>query len=485
MAEIPYNELAAFLDKNGAGALAPAILIFGEELLCKKALGSVLDRLVTAAERAHCYHPMDGADADLGEALERVNTYSLLGGRKIVAILDSRVFQSRNDAATILEKARDAHGRDQMKKAARSLLGLLAVCRFSLEDLDTEDGRRKLPGCTGRSDAELAWISQVVDFCRSRNLSVPAHGSGIQQLEAAVEKGFPPENHLVITSDNADKRRKLFGMLRDRGLVIDCSVPKGDRKADRETQAAFLRAQARSVLTPLGKGMDPDAFAAVTTMTGFDLRTFTNNLEKLVNYVGDRDRITLADVKAVLRRTKKDPIYELTNAVSDRQPERALVFLDSLLADNFHPLQILAALINQIRRLMVAKGFAESDAGRSWQADCPYPRFKSQVMPAILRTDAELVELLQEWEPRLAPDPGDDRGKRRKKKPAKPKTDLILAKNPKSPYPVFQTLKKSSRFTGSGLEAAQAALSRCDRRLKGSGQDPRIALEKVILDICR
>ena len=74
-------------------------------------------------------------------------------------------------------------------------------------------------------------------------------------------------------------------------------------------------------------------------MTGFDLRTFSGNLEKLVDYVGARQEITAADVEAVLNRTRQDPIYELTGALADRNPEQALFFLDSLLADGMFSLQ--------------------------------------------------------------------------------------------------------------------------------------------------
>ena len=44
-------------------------------------------------------------------------------------------------------------------------------------------------------------------------------------------------------------------------------------------------------------------------MTGFDLRTFINNLEKLIAYTGERKNITKDDVKSVLERTRIDPIY--------------------------------------------------------------------------------------------------------------------------------------------------------------------------------
>ena len=75
--------------------------------------------------------------------------------------------------------------------------------------------------------------------------------------------------------------------------------------------------------------------------------------DRNVELVGDRREITIADVESVLQRTKKDPIYEFTNALADRKPDPALFFLDSLLSSGIHPLQVFTALINQVRKLLL------------------------------------------------------------------------------------------------------------------------------------
>ena len=102
--------------------------------------------------------------------------------------------------------------------------------------------------------------------------------------------------------------------------------------------------------------MDKATYQALVEKTGFDLFTFTNNLEKLANFVGDRKQITVADTEAVLTRTKLDPIYALTNAIADRDLEKALYLLKSLFAGGVHPLQALAAITNQTRKLLRIKG---------------------------------------------------------------------------------------------------------------------------------
>jgi DNA polymerase-3 subunit delta len=186
-------------------------------------------------------------------------------------------------------------------------------------------------------------------------------------------------------------------------------------------------------------------------------------------------------VEAALTRTKKDPLYELTNAVTDRNWDRSLFFLDALLAGEIHGLQALAALTNQIRKLLVAKDFTESAAGTAWRPACTYPQFQKIVMPAVVAFDRELVERIGGWEAILAD--ASSEGKK-KKKPAKAGTDLQLARNPSNPFPVYQTLKKADRFSRPELLWALEAASEADLKLKSSALHPRLILERLVWQIC-
>jgi DNA polymerase III subunit delta len=216
-------------------------------------------------------------------------------------------------------------------------------------------------------------------------------------------------------------------------------------------------------------------------MTGFDLGTFANNLRILIDYAGQRRAVTAEDVEAALTRTKKDPLYELTNAVTDRHWDRSLFFLDALLAGEIHGLQALAAVANQIRKLLVAKDFIESPAGEAWHPAATYPQFQKSVMPAVVAFDRALIERIGAWEATLASAPAEGK---KKKKPDKAATDLQLARNPGNPFPVYQTLKKADRFSRAELLNALEALAEADVRLKSSALHPRLILERVVWRIC-
>jgi DNA polymerase III subunit delta len=489
MTDIHYQDLARFLQKEGARrapSWPPVWLLFGEEMLYKKALEKVLTAILGDVPRHMTYEAIDGLNENVRGTLERINTYSLLSDRKIVALTDARIFHSRQNLDRLWDQATRSGKAGDMKKAARLFLDFLSIHRLALADLAGASPETVLKQSGAGDDME--WVPAVLDYCRQRGLDVPSAANPQQELQDAVLRGFPPGHHLVITTDLVDKRRTLYKTIRENGLVVDCSVPKGERKADRTAQDAALDTAVEDVLRDSGKRMDPAVRRVMYDMTGFDLRTVVASVEKLVNYVGDRRAIETADVRQTLERTRRDPLYELTEAISDRNLSKALFFLQSLLTSGEfdHPLPLLAAVTNRMRRLLVAKDFTTSTFGRVWHAGCSYPQFQTQVMPAIKAFDDALQTKLDAWDQALTPvlsSEGKKKGAGKKKR--KPRSDLFLAGNGRSPYPVYKTLQKAERFTHLELTGAVRQLSEADRQMKRSGLSGQLILEHVIFSICQ
>ena len=487
MPVISYKDLETYLSDKEKNPFAPVYLIYGEEVLTKSSFDELLNALIPADQRSLNYDLLDGTQESVHEVINRVNTFSLLPGIKVIALRDSRIFYASHDQNRILANAQKAYEEDHLKKAASHLLNLMGFLNLSFEDINKSNREKSLGSGVG-AGTDDAWLDDIIAYCQDNELLVPIPRDDSRTLQQAIEKGFPPNNHLIITTDIVDKRRGLFKTLSSQGMVVDCSVPKGDRRADREVQESVLETKMKAILAGSNKTITPPAYSALYEMTGFDLRTFCNNLEKLVNYVGDRIEITIEDVQSILKRTKKDPIYELTNALAERSCDMSLFFLDSLLSSGIHPLQVFTAMVNQVRKLLLVKDFVTSSYGREWQAACPYGYFQKQVIPAIIEYDRLLMDQIDKWHDMLkaaAISPSKPSSAKSKKKKRKPMTDLIIAKNPKNAYPVYQLFKKSERFSKEELLSAIETLNVADKTLKSSGQSPKLVLEKVILSICR
>ena len=186
--------------------------------------------------------------------------------------------------------------------------------------------------------------------------------------------------------------------------------------------------------------------------------------------------------------TRTDPIYTLTNAVFDKDRARALYYLESLLSGSeaIHPLQVLAALINQVRKLLIIRDFMDSRAGRNWQAEMRFDAFKRQVLPAVEQHDAAAADELLRRDRHLAGEDTAEAGPPRKKAPKKPPADLMIAAGSGNPYPVYMNFKKAAGFSRAGLLSFYPALQQADRKLKTlSDKDPaaRFVLEELIIKI--
>ncbi|SMC44340.1 DNA polymerase III, delta subunit [Desulfocicer vacuolatum DSM 3385] len=309
-------------------------------------------------------------------------------------------------------------------------------------------------------------------------------------LQHLMEKGIPAGHYLLITTPQADRRRTLFKAFREYGLVVDCTVAKGSRKADKTEQTALMRTLMEQVLAPVQKGIDGRAFTLLTDLVGFDPATLVDNLEKLVAFIGDRPGITATDVQSVVERTRKDAIFEFTNAVADRNVSSALFYFHALTREGAHPLQFLKALGNQIRKITRVKDFVDSCRAPGqmvWHPGQSYQQFSRITLPAVVKADELMVKKLEEWEDQLPPQ-GESKpsGKKKKAVAKKKKTasDLAMAPNPKNPYPIYQTFLKSDNFTQKELIHILMALGELDYQLKSSNAHPHILLENLIVRIC-
>src|SRR5262249_15892526 len=81
-----------------------------------------------------------------------------------------------------------------------------------------------------------------------------------------------------------------------------------------------------------GVKIDADACRELVDALGGDMMMISNELEKLILYVGEKKRITLGDVETMVLAAKQRSLYELTDAISARDRVKALEILDAILS---------------------------------------------------------------------------------------------------------------------------------------------------------
>ena len=78
--------------------------------------------------------------------------------------------------------------------------------------------------------------------------------------------------------------------------------------------------------------IEPDGARELVDALGGDMMMISNELEKLMLYVGAKNRITLGDVETMVLAAKQRSLYELTDAISSKDRVRALEVLDAMLS---------------------------------------------------------------------------------------------------------------------------------------------------------
>jgi len=81
-----------------------------------------------------------------------------------------------------------------------------------------------------------------------------------------------------------------------------------------------------------GVKIDADGARELVDALGGDMMMVSNELEKLILYVGEKKRIALGDVETMVLAAKQRSLYELTDAISSKDRVRALEVLDALLS---------------------------------------------------------------------------------------------------------------------------------------------------------
>src|ERR1700723_2607604 len=195
-------------------------------------------------------------------------------------------------------------------------------------------------------------LAEVLDRARTPSLMAPfqvffvrgvkslfGRGSNEEKLGAIEEycKNPNPDAMLVFVADHisipADVRRmemqdkERYQRIRETmgpycGIVELARVEEGEAV---RWIAEFCATRAIPVK------IDPDGARELVDALGGDMMMISNELEKLMLYVGAKNHITLGDVETMVLAAKQRSLYELTDAISARDRVRALEVLDAML----------------------------------------------------------------------------------------------------------------------------------------------------------
>lgn len=212
---------------------------------------------------------------------------------------------------------------------------------------------------------------------------------------------------LLLLENGLDKRRLIWKGFRVKqqtgerevpGLqtliaaktVVQEELPTPDVKA----LPAYIQQRARASKI----NIEPRALQMLATFVGSNLRQLDNELEKLSLYAGSRP-VTADDVKTMVSDASEEMIWNLTDALSQRNATKAMHALHALRRGDAHPIYLLTMIARQYRVILKVKDAMQTHAGANEfdlakaVRESPYPVKKAMQLAGSYAFD-ELVDLL-------------------------------------------------------------------------------------------
>ncbi len=439
--------LPQLLAQPDAGGFQVYVLC-GERYLCRNAVEQLENKLL---QDGGTVHAIDGDQEESAATLVKLRSFSLLPGRQVYRVTDTRLFLSKQVAKNIWDrvtKARAAGKTDQVVRTLRAFLESGGLDPQAPDtDLDTMAATewQQYFGFARPGD-DLAWTRAILEnnLAPAGTPAAKATSDPGELLLKALDAGIPKGNVLILMAEEIDKRKKLFKLLKEQQVIIDLSVESGTGSRAQKAQKAVLQDLLRQTLAEDNKTLAPGLAELLFERVGFHPVALVMETRKVMLSIGDRRQISRDDLDAMVGRTRQEALYELTAAIGRRDLEQALGITERVRSNGIHPLAIVATLRNFVRGLLLCRALGEQ----------PELHFQPSMSPAAFQ---------QVCLPRLK------------------ERDRWHKEISGHPYALYMQFKTAATCPLSLLTGWMTLLLDAELRLKGSSIAENIVLQHLIL----
>ena len=439
--------------KSDSGQPVSVYVFFGDEFLVKEAVQGLVARTLDPDLRKTNLIVLDGGSLRVGDLASHVLTPSLFSGPRVILVEQTPIFMGKVDSGKVLDNLLSAWAQERHEAALTGFGQLMALSGIESTALTGEpEWVNEVAG--DKIDAgQRTALQQVAQafFDSGRRVETSTDEAAVEELLSGT---FPEGTVLVFTAAAVDRRKKIVKAVEKHGRLVECAVSRDRRGVGMER--AFFDQRVKEELGKANKKIAHGALEAMYVRCGKDVRQLHSELEKLVAYLGSRAEVTRADVEAVFTDFHESVFYELTGALRAGDLPRSLVALHENLSGGAHPLQIVAAIANEFRRLTVARELLFTVFRPYWKPGMRYESF---------------VQVL-----------GEVRNEQPSKK-SKEKLDLLALKE----YPLYLYLRDAQKFPIDKLIKIMEAILEADIAFKSSRLSrtaPGTILENLLFRIC-
>ncbi len=194
-----------------------------------------------------------------------------------------------------------------------------------------------------------------------------------------------PTTCLVFLSGKIDLRMSFVREVKSHGVCVKV------RRLYEEELHSWIRAN----VAKKGKRISNDAASLIVQHCGRELSAVSNEIEKVLLFCEQSERIDLEHVEEVVSDTRTRTVFEFIDRLGKKDTRKALVFLNRMIEEGESPLAILGMVARQFRLIWKAKeilrkGGKRAEIGRKLKLS-PF-----QVRPLSAQLNAFSEEELEE-----------------------------------------------------------------------------------------
>ncbi|MBQ8139137.1 MAG: DNA polymerase III subunit delta [Lachnospiraceae bacterium] len=165
--------------------------------------------------------------------------------------------------------------------------------------------------------------------------------SGGDQLADYLQS--PCETSVFVFCENdVDERSRLYKTVKEKGAVAQ--IDEQTRETLQSVIGVFLKKE--------GKRISVETAGRILDKTGNDMAMLRSELEKLVSYCMDKDVIETEDVEIICSQNIEDKIFELIDAISEKNARKAMELYYDMLALKEPPIKLLVLMEKQFNQLL-------------------------------------------------------------------------------------------------------------------------------------
>ena len=204
---------------------------------------------------------------------------------------------------------------------------------------------------------EVIDLAETLPFFAERRLIVFEDTGFFKSAGAELAdyiKDMPDTTYFIFVENEVDKRSKLYKAVKSKGYIVELSTQ----------DEGTLKRWVQGIVHREKKQISDSVILYFLNKVGTDMENIQRELEKVFCYALDRQEITREDIDAVCVTQITNHIFDMVNAVADKNQRKALDLYYDLLALKEPPMRILFLMIRQYRILFQVKGLLGQGYGR-------------------------------------------------------------------------------------------------------------------------